>query len=371
MYEIFNEIDSLYPMKNNYFPPKTIPIIYKEEYGYIIHIKDLEYLNEIYGISLNEALDIVLDEHNILYEESYIAINEYKIIDNPYIINEFNNIIIIPHSNNSIESRYIDYILEQSDYMNNPDLFIYKGIVYNKYIDEFLLNEGIIDRARNLGNDIKTAASIAGQAISNTAQRKAQDIQSQYNTQLNNITGGEEASRLDKFKAGTSVVKNNAAQIGQNMKNSITRPINGIRAEYQTELNRIPGVNAVNNMSKAKAAGIVAKRHMFNGMTKTLDALDNIPDISGDALDFASSVILPDPMLKGLSTAIKNRTAIKFGVAMAQMELPRKKAALKQKIQQLQSQLSAAQGNAKIILQDKINSLKQSLQDLTNKSNNN
>lgn len=59
---------------NIYFPIKAIPIIETRIYGYIVNFKDLEYVNETYGLSYTDSISYILQENNI--NSCTVAIDE-------------------------------------------------------------------------------------------------------------------------------------------------------------------------------------------------------------------------------------------------------------------------------------------------------
>lgn len=193
-----------------YFPLNMIPVNYNEQYGYVINFKELKYLNEMYGLNYNESIYCLLNENNIINENINVAINIYEIIDNPYIINEFSNIIIVSPSVNQLTKKYIDFVLESSDIIENQYEFIYEGIINDRYIDEFILNEiNIISNITNATNNITGPIRTFAKNMVGDVKNNIQNYQNQYIEYRDSYANGNTPTLQNKVKAlGTVGIRN-------------------------------------------------------------------------------------------------------------------------------------------------------------------
>ena len=102
---------------NNILNPVTIPII-ESNYGYhFLKFKDLDELCDNLGYSYDEALYEICNVNNI--DDISVIIDEAVIIENPYIVNHFDSYVVNETSENSIEYRYCNSLLES--YIDSGD----------------------------------------------------------------------------------------------------------------------------------------------------------------------------------------------------------------------------------------------------------
>lgn len=101
------------------FSLENIPIIYNENYGYIIRFNDVEALSEEYCIDYIDSMLAIAEVNGIDPNYLAVAVNESDIILNYKIANELKNIVIIPISENNIIYQFyedcIDAFLESGD----------------------------------------------------------------------------------------------------------------------------------------------------------------------------------------------------------------------------------------------------------------
>lgn len=137
IYSILENVDYIdsYELES-YVSPKTIPILENSRFNSgVILYSDLEKLSSVYGISIGEAAIIVAESHNIDPNNISIGIDDYRIIENPNIIQEQDlfNVVAIPISPNSIEYQYVDYLVES--FLETGD---------SRYLD-YIFNENDLD----------------------------------------------------------------------------------------------------------------------------------------------------------------------------------------------------------------------------------
>lgn len=360
------------------FPLESIPVIYNENYGYIIKFDDLEYINEYYGLDYTNGIQCLLEENGI--DNYVVAIDHWKIINNPEIINELGNIVIIPQSKNSFAYRYVDYLLELGKYTENYKLFLDEAFDQHLYYENFLIHEGIIG---SKVQEIKTTAGNIAQGAINgiqsrvnnirtTAGNIANGIQTNYNNELNNITtNGNSPTLGGKITAGTNLVKNAAGIIGQGIKTQITTGINNAKQEYQGEINRAQQISGiVGNKAKAAAISHVIGRRIKKGAANVLDIAGSMPDTNGSALDMMSDVFIPSPEFKIPAYLLRHSSEISIARQIAKAKSSQIIASLEDKLKEKRSQLSRTFGNAKIELQREITDLGNKIRDLRNNNNN-
>ena len=88
-------------IENNILNPITIPII-ESNYGYyLIKLKDLDEVCYNFNYDYNEALYEISNINDI--DNIVVMIDEAYIIENPYIVNHFDNYVVNETSENSIE----------------------------------------------------------------------------------------------------------------------------------------------------------------------------------------------------------------------------------------------------------------------------
>lgn len=86
-------------MEINYI--QIIPLIEKENENFIVRFNDIESLNEEYGWNYKYIIQELAFNNNINKNNIIVAINESDIILNPKIVLEFQNIVIVPISENN------------------------------------------------------------------------------------------------------------------------------------------------------------------------------------------------------------------------------------------------------------------------------
>ena len=355
------------------FPLESIPIIYNEDYGYIIKFDDLEYINEYYGLDYTNGIHCLLEENKI--DNYVVAIDHWKIINNPIIINELGNIIIIPQSKNSFAYRYVDYLLELGKYAEDYKLFLDEAFDQHLYYEDFLLHEGIIgsrvqDIRRTTGNIVQGAINGLqnyGNNIKNTVGTVTTGIKTDYNNELNNITNGNNPTLGGRITAGTNLVKNAAGIIGQGVKTQISNGINNVKQEYQGEIDRAQQMSGtIGNKAKAQAISHVIRNRVKKGAANVLDVVGSIPDPNGSALDMMSDVFIPSPEFKIPAMMLRHSREIGIARQIAKARSSQIIASLERQLEERKNRLSRTFGNAKIELQREISDLGNKIRDLRN-----
>lgn len=355
------------------FPLESIPVIYNEDYGYIIKFNDLEYINEYYGLDYFNGIQCLLEKNGI--DNYVVAIDHWKIINNPEIINELGNIVIIPQSKNSFMYRYVDYLLELGEYAEDYKLFLDEAFDQHLYYEDFLIHEGIIgsrvqDIRRTAGNIAQGAINGIqnyGNNIKNTVGSVTTGIRTDYNNELNNVTNGNNPTLGSRITAGANLIKNTAGNIAQGVKNQITTGVNNINQEYQDEINRAQQMSGVAG-AKAKSMAInhIIGRRIKKGTAKALNIAGSIPDINGSSLDMLSDVLIPSPEFKIPAYMLTHSTEISIARQMAKARTSEMIASLERQLGEKRNQLSKTFGNAKIELQRKITDLGNKIRELRN-----
>lgn len=363
-----------------YFPIKSIPVIENRTYGYIVNFTDLEYINEIYGLSYADGISCILQENNI--NNCIVAIDEWKIFNNVNIINEINNdYITIPISKNNLMYRYVDYILEQSKYSDNCSLFLHEGLVEFKYFDEFVYNEGFKDNVQALGQGVKQLGSDIASDIRgavNDVKNTGQQIKQVYNQELSNVSGNQPPSLNNRMQAGFNIAKNVGRGIQQKTQQTINNTKNNIQTQYNQQLNRLSGGESPTAITKGKAAGHVIGNYVSKAAGSIIDKTDkaltisNIDPNNPDIISTASDLLIPGSA-QFAAQALKYRGKIKIGARLAQAtaseKLAQTKAAINQKINEERTKLSSLTGEAKAACQRRIVELRQNLNNLMSKNN--
>lgn len=184
----------------NMFHPSVIPIVFNEELQ--TSIVDYNILNMFsieHNISCNESLDILAEYNNIPNDSLIVAIDEYKIIENPDLLNDNIPFVFKAINEESFDVFFSDYLLEQ--YIETGDEFFLEAQIdsqkarkamyyYNDIIDD-------LDTLRKkkdqewIGDKLKTSDD-AKQFLANKRQTL---------TKLGDMSG----KFLDRFSNGTNV----------------------------------------------------------------------------------------------------------------------------------------------------------------------
>lgn len=284
-----------------------------------------------------------------------------------------NDYVIIPTAKNSLMYRYVDYILEQASYSKNYDLFLYEGLVEQKYFNDFLLyNEEFRDDIRNFGQGVRTLGSNVANDVKQVAtgiRTTAQQAKQYYNHELDQVSGNHPPSLANRVQAGVNIAKN----IGNDVQQAAGIISNHVKNQYNQQLNRITGGESPSKIAKTKAVGYVAKNYIAKGAGTIIDNTDkaltltsidpNNPDIIGTASD----LIIPG-LPQATAFLLNRRGQLKMGAKMIQIATS-EKAAINQKIQDEKAKLSSLSGQAKISCQQTIDNLKQQLNNLMSKNN--
>ena len=194
------------------FPLESIPIIYNEDYGYIIKFDDLEYINEYYGLDYKSGIHCLLEENKI--DNYVVAINYYTLLENLNILNEINNIIIISPSSYELTKKYIDFLFEQSWNVDDTYTFIYEGIIYDKYINEFIVNENVILQriANGAKSEIQSWRNLPGN-LYNDIKQNMQNYKNQYRDYRDRSANGNVPTMKNKVIAASKVVRDNIGDV--------------------------------------------------------------------------------------------------------------------------------------------------------------
>ena len=91
--------------------PIAVPIVENSRIGMpIVNFVDVERISEERGISYNEAVDGIAYANNL--DELAVAVPDYKLIIDPNIINEMNNVVLTPLPENDIVGSFTEECLD-------------------------------------------------------------------------------------------------------------------------------------------------------------------------------------------------------------------------------------------------------------------
>ena len=218
------------------FPLESIPIIYNEDYGYIIKFDDLEYINEYYGLDYKSGIHCLLEENKI--DNYVVAINYYTLLENLNILNEINNIIIISPSSYELTKKYIDFLFEQSWNVDDTYTFIYEGIIYDKYINEFIVNENVILQriANGAKSEIQSWRNLPGN-LYNDIKQNMQNYKNQYRDYRDRSANGNVPTMKNKVIAASKVVRDNIGDVIVNLVKAGARTYQDNRLYFDAMIN--------------------------------------------------------------------------------------------------------------------------------------
>lgn len=121
----------------------TIPVLENSRIG--IHTVDFDNVQKIaedYGCDYLTAINSIQESNKL--DSVAVAVDESTIIEDASIINELENVIIKPQSENSTAYQFCEEMANA--YLESGD---------EQYLDAIVLDEGIVDSAKNAINNIK------------------------------------------------------------------------------------------------------------------------------------------------------------------------------------------------------------------------
>lgn len=114
--------------------PDDLSSVIVEQYNdsFVIDYEDILNLSEDYGVDIYDAYESILEDNSISNEDSIISVYDYRLIENPDIIKDFDNIIFKEEGIFSDANIYVGSLLEQ---------YIETG---NEFFLEAILNESLV-----------------------------------------------------------------------------------------------------------------------------------------------------------------------------------------------------------------------------------
>ena len=108
--------------------PRVIPIMESDRLGSnIVQFTDVERLSEENDISYIDAMQSIAEANNIDSSQLAVAVDDWRVIVDPDIVNELANVVINPISDNCFEAKLCESILnvfyETGDAELTEDLF--------------------------------------------------------------------------------------------------------------------------------------------------------------------------------------------------------------------------------------------------------
>lgn len=117
-----------------------IPLIERKN-KIFLKFNDIKYFNEEYGLDYNYILTEIAFNNNINKRDITIAINESDIILNPNIVYNFNNIAIIPISENNLIYQFCEDCIDAFLETENEEYF--ELLINESKFKEFVKKAGI------------------------------------------------------------------------------------------------------------------------------------------------------------------------------------------------------------------------------------
>lgn len=137
------------------FSLKMIPL--KEDLsipGYILDLQDLEYVSGIYEESLMDCKKKIAEANNLFNQVVIVSVPEYRIIENPDIINEIDQCIVC--SKRSYFDNIIESFCETAYVTNDYDLF--EDNIYSLLTEKYFENDNTY--SDKIGNALMVGGSI-------------------------------------------------------------------------------------------------------------------------------------------------------------------------------------------------------------------
>ena len=176
--------------------PISIPILENNRLGVnIVYYKDILKMNEDYNYSTINSLNAITESSNVDIDTVAIAIDESDIILNPRCIESFDRYVIIPESDYSVSSIFVEACIDgylenelDEDYiylMCNPEIFLEKGGIPNFVPNNYKYENGKII-------DVRTGKEAEG--LSNKQINSVKNNKKHSNDNSNNSGSNSEES---------------------------------------------------------------------------------------------------------------------------------------------------------------------------------
>ena len=135
-YDIINE--SAWIDGGNINTLRFVPLVESSSIGgYIVKFNDIEAFSEEYGIDYIDTMLAIAESHSIDPSYLAVAIDEYKIIQNPDLIYELANVITVPQSPNSPAYEFCEACIKGYMYTGDENFL-------ELLTEEYTTNSGII-----------------------------------------------------------------------------------------------------------------------------------------------------------------------------------------------------------------------------------
>ena len=111
----FNEVESTVKIP-------SIPVIENSRLdAAVVSINDLNSIVEDYGCDYKDAFCTIAEENNLDLKDLSVAVEDWKLIETPELINLVPNIVIKPISENNIVYQFVDACINEYYETNNEE----------------------------------------------------------------------------------------------------------------------------------------------------------------------------------------------------------------------------------------------------------
>lgn len=224
--------------------PSTIPVIFNEEIERtVVDYNILSVFSEEHELSLAESIDILAEYNQIPTDSLVIAIDEYKIIENPDLINMSIPLVIKSVNEDSFDVLFTDYLLES--YIETGDEFFLEAEVdpqkarkamhdFNKLMDD-------VDTIRNterekwVGDKFKTSDDAKNYLAHNRQTlSKVEDLSGKF---LDKFTNEKNAANVETAKKDINAfISQINTEIEHAPRTWLAKKIQSLRLLYSTWL---------------------------------------------------------------------------------------------------------------------------------------
>ena len=151
----------------------------------VVRFGDIETLSEEYGCDYIDAMVAVAEANDVDPSYLAVAVDEAEVIENPWIVDELDHVVINPQSENSFAYQFCEAMIDEFIDSDGDEIFL--EAIVDDYTADAVLNELFNDTREKLQNDYRT-----GKMFSQLDQE---------------INGLDNTTRFNNLKSGAAGIK--------------------------------------------------------------------------------------------------------------------------------------------------------------------